>query len=76
MLFMRGRANFAMGDFARSRAYFTEALRLRRGDPRLLYNRGLATLREGHIERALDDFGGHRDREAVSGKLRRWHAAL
>jgi len=70
MLFMRGRANFAMGDFARSRAYFTEALRLRRGDPRLLYNRGLATLREGHIERALDDFGEGLKRAPQSSEIR------
>lgn len=57
MLFLQARARFGQGDYQSAHQLLSQALRLKQGDPSLLYNRGLAALRAGHIERALDDFG-------------------
>ena len=53
--FQRGRARFAMRDFAGAIRFFDRALALKRSDPDILYNRGIAWLRLNEVEKALDD---------------------
>ena len=70
ILFQRGRAKFGLGDFQQSYNIFSAALEIRRGDPTLLYGRGLASLRMGNIERALDDLAEASVRAPQDSRIR------
>jgi len=68
--FQRGRARFAMRDFTGAIRYFDSALALRRGDPKLLYNRGIAWLRLNEVEKALNDLSNAAVRDPSNATIR------
>ncbi len=53
--FQRGRARYMQRDFVGAIRHFDAALSARKGDPQLLYNRGISWLRLGEVEAALND---------------------
>ncbi len=68
--FQRGRARFAMRDFVGAIRFFNDALALRRGDPQILYNRGIAWLRVDEIEKALNDLSEAAVRDGGNARIR------
>ena len=68
--FQRGRARFAMRDYPAAIRYFDDALDLRRGDPEVLYNRGIAWLSLNEIEKALNDLSEAAVRDPGNAKIR------
>lgn len=70
LLFQRGRAKFGLSEFEQAYKIFSAALEMRRGDPTLLYNRGLASLRMGNVERALDDLAEASVRAPQDARIR------
>lgn len=53
--FQRGRARYMQRDFVGAIRHFDAALSARKGDPQILYNRGISWLRLGEVEAALND---------------------
>ena len=68
--FQRGRARFAMRDYVGAIRLFDSALSLRRGDPEILYNRGIAWLRLNEIEKALNDLSEAAVRDPGNARIR------
>jgi len=68
--FQRGRARFAMRDYTGAIRFFDNALALRRGDPEVLYNRGIAWLRLDEVEKALNDLSEAAVRDPGNARIR------
>ncbi len=68
--FQRGRARFITRDYAGAIRYFDNALALRRGDPEILYNRGITWLRLNEVEKALNDLSEAAVRDPGNSRIR------
>lgn len=68
--FQRGRARFATRDYTGAIRLFDNALALRRGDPEILYNRGITWLRLNEIEKALNDLSEAAVRDPGDARIR------
>jgi len=68
--FQRGRARFAMRDYTGAIRFFNDALALRRGDPDILYNRGIAWLSLDEIEKSLNDLSEAAVRDGGNARIR------
>lgn len=68
--FQRGRARFNTRDYPGAIRHFDNALSLRRGDPEILYNRGITWLRMNEIEKALNDLSEAAVRDPGDARIR------